>query len=110
MLSVHAVCLGQMQLRNSSSAKKSEERNEVLDGLRARGFEIRYESHAAAILEKDFPAALDELEKVLMNLTIPVTEIIGSGGGETKGTQRMRHAFDAVGWRKFVFEVRKIIN
>ena len=82
----------------------------MLERLRARGFEIRYESHAAAILEKDFPVAVDELEKVLLNLVIPVTEIVGSGGGETKGTQRMRHAFDDAGWKKFTFEIRKIIN
>jgi hypothetical protein len=82
----------------------------VLDRLVARDFEIRHESHAAAILERDFPVALREIEEVLSNLTIPVTEIVGSGGGETKGTQRMRHAFDDAGWRKFVFEIRKIIN
>jgi len=58
----------------------------------------------------DFPAALEELEKALLNLTVPITEIIGSGGGETKGTQRMRHAFNDVGWHKFIFEIRKIIN
>jgi hypothetical protein len=61
-------------------------------------------------LEKDFPAALDELEAALLNLTVPITEIIGSGGGETKGTQRMRHAFNDVGWQKFIFEILKIIN
>jgi len=82
----------------------------LLDILRGRGFEVQFESHAAAILEKDFPAALEELEKALSKLTIPITEIIGSGGGETKGTQRMRHAFNEVGWQKFVFEIRKIIN
>jgi hypothetical protein len=82
----------------------------VLDTLRDRGFEIRAESHAAAILERDFPSALQEIEQVLSSLTIPITEIIGSGGGETKGTQRMRRAFNDAGWSKFVFEIRKIIN
>ena len=82
----------------------------MLENLANKGFEIRYESHAAAILEKDFPVALEELEAALLNLTVPITEIIGSGGGETKGTQRMRHAFNDVGWAKFIFEIRKIIN
>jgi hypothetical protein len=82
----------------------------VLEQLTAKGFEIQFESHAAAILEKDFPNALNELEQALSNLAIPITEIIGSGGGETKGTQRMRHAFNDVGWHKFIFEIRKIIN
>lgn len=83
---------------------------DVLDKLKKRGFEIRNESHAAAILEKDFPVALKELEAALLKLNVPITEIIGSGGGETKGTQRMRRAFNDVGWQKFIFEIRKIIN
>ena len=82
----------------------------MLHGLTARGFEIRAESHATAILEKDFPVALDEIQDVLSALRIPITEIIGSGGGETKGTQRMRHAFNDAGWEKAIFEIRKIIN
>jgi hypothetical protein len=82
----------------------------TLKNLRDKAFEIRFESHAAAILEGDFPAALEELEQVLSHLTVPITEIIGSGGGETKGTQRMRHAFNKSGWNKFTFEIKKIIN
>lgn len=85
-------------------------RSTLLQRLTERGFEIRYESHASAILEKDFPTALEEIESVLCGLTVPITEIIGSGGGETKGTQRMRRAFSNAGWKKFVFEIRKIIN
>lgn len=82
----------------------------MLDALRSRGFEVRHESHAEAILEKDFPAGLQEIEQVLSGLTIPITEIIGSGGGETKGTQRMRHSFDNAGWKKGNFEIKKSIN
>jgi hypothetical protein len=86
------------------------DRTAVLSKLARHGFEIRCESHAAAILEQDFPGALKELEGALLSLSVPITEIIGSGGGETKGTQRMRHAFNDVGWHKFIFEIRKIIN
>lgn len=82
----------------------------MLDTLTASGFEIKFLSHAAAILEKDFPIALTELEQGLGGLTIPVTEIIALGGGETKGTQRMRRALAAFGWVKFEFVIRKIIN
>ncbi len=81
-----------------------------LDLLREKDFEIRFESHAAAILEKDFPQALEELEKGLLNFTVPIGEIIGSGGGEAKGTQRMRRALNELGWHKFQFEIKKIIN
>jgi hypothetical protein len=77
----------------------------MLDRLIERGFEIQAESHATAILEGDFRAALSELESVLLNVTIPITEIVGSGGGETKGTQRLRRAFAHAGllwcWRHF---------
>jgi hypothetical protein len=83
---------------------------EPLGQLSQRGFDIRWESHAAAILEKDFPTALAELQRVLLHFQIPITEIIGSGGGETKGTQRMRRALTELGWRKGKFEIKKTIN
>jgi hypothetical protein len=82
----------------------------MLEQLQARGFEIRLESHAAAILEKDFPHALSDIERVLLAVEIPIREIIGSGGGETKGTQRIRRALAAEGWHKKNFEIKKIIN
>ena len=77
----------------------------MLDDLKATGYEIVFESHAVAILDRDFHAALGELEGVLKDFEIPITEIIGSGGGETKGTQRLRRALDAQGWRKTIFEI-----
>ncbi|MGC2163003.1 MAG: BglII/BstYI family type II restriction endonuclease [Silvibacterium sp.] len=80
--------------------------NQLVD----KGFEVKFLSHAAAILEKDFPAAVEELEQGLGNLQIPITEIIGSGGGETKGTQRMRHALNDLGWLKYEFVIKKSIN
>jgi hypothetical protein len=82
----------------------------MLERLVKKGFEIRLESHAAAILNGDFPAAIRDLEAVLLGVSVPIAEIIGSGGGETKGTQRMRRAFGDAGWHKFKFEIRKIIN
>jgi len=82
----------------------------MLEKLRNAGFEIRHQSHAAAILEKDTPLALEDLEQALLNLAVPITEIIGSGGGEAKLTQRMRHAFSGLGWTKTTFEISKTIN
>lgn len=67
-------------------------------------------SHAQAILATDFPSALQELETALGALTIPIEEIVGSGGGETKGTQRLRKALARSGWQKMTFEIKKIIN
>jgi hypothetical protein len=82
----------------------------VLEKLQSAGFEIRCQSHAAAILEKDAPLAIEELERALLDLTVPITEIVGSGGGETKLTQRIRRAFAQLGWKKKEFEIKKIIN
>jgi hypothetical protein len=82
----------------------------MLKRLRDRGFEIELHSHAAAILERDFPDALTEIEGVLEKVDVPITEIIGSGGGEAKGTQRLRQALSAKGWQKVCFEIKKTIN
>ncbi len=82
----------------------------MLNRIKERGYEIHFLSHAAAILGKDFPEALQELESCLSNFEIPITEIIGSGGGETKGTQRLRHMLADAEWRKTNFEIKKSIN
>jgi hypothetical protein len=81
-----------------------------LDQLLELGFQIRFVSHARAILETDFPDVLNELGGALSSLTIPIEEIIGSGGGETKGTQRLRRALANNGWAKHHFEIVKTIN
>jgi hypothetical protein len=82
----------------------------MFDRLRERGFEIEFRSHAEAILSVDFPEVAEQLESVLATSTIPIEEIIGSGGGETKGTQRLRRALAAHEWRKHNFVVQRIID
>ena len=52
----------------------------MFEALGEKGFEVQCLSHAAAILEKDFPDAITELEASLLDVNIPITEIIGSGG------------------------------
>jgi hypothetical protein len=81
-----------------------------LSELIERGFEVEFHAHARAILSVDFPLALAELEDVLLGLTIPIEEIVGSGGGETKGTQRLRRGLAAKRWVKTKFEIQKSIN
>jgi len=78
--------------------------------LQLKGFDVMFVSHAEAILEHDFPSQLDELESVLDQLSLPITEIIGSGGGETKFTQRLRRELAGRGWRKHEFRVDKSID
>lgn len=78
--------------------------------LVGRGFQIAFQSHAEAILRVDFPDAVAEIEDALRDATIPIEEIIASGGGEAKGTQRLRRALAAKSWRKTTFVVERVIN
>jgi hypothetical protein len=82
----------------------------MFNRLKERGFEIEFKSHAQAILSIDFPEVAEQLEGVLLDSTIPIEEIIGSGGGETKGTQRLRRALAGHDWRKHNFVVQRIID
>jgi Restriction endonuclease BglII len=82
----------------------------MFEKLIGRGFQVEFSSHAEAILGIDFPEVASQLEAVLLTSTIPIEEIIGSGGGETKGTQRLRNALAEHGWRKHIFVVQRIID
>ncbi len=82
----------------------------MFKGLIDKGFEIEFQGHAKAILGGDFPDAAAEIEAALANFTIPIEEIIAGGGGEARGTQRLRHALNDAGWRKTTFTVEKRIN
>jgi hypothetical protein len=75
-----------------------------------RQFQVDFQSHARAIASVDFPDVAAQLEDVLLASTVPIEEIIGSGGGETKGTQRLRNALKLHGWRKHNFVVQRIID
>lgn len=78
--------------------------------LIAKGFEIRFLSHAKSIIAGDFPEALIEIGNALDTIELPISEIIGSGGGETKFTQRLRRSLVSLGWRKHVFKIGKTID
>lgn len=82
----------------------------MFDRLSAQNFQVDFRSHARAILAVDFPEVAAQLEEVLLASTIPIEEIIGSGGGEAKGTQRLRNALKRRGWRKHSFVVQRIID
>src|SRR5687767_3284329 len=78
--------------------------------LKKAGFQVEFHSHAEAILAGDFPSAEKELEEVLLGATIPIEEIIAGGGGEAKGTQRLRRGLQAKHWNTVTFVVEKRIN
>lgn len=82
----------------------------MFESLIDRGYQIEFHSHATAIIGVDFPEAIAELTATLEELSIPISEIIGGGGGETKGTQRLRHSLAAKSWKKVNFTIEKTIN
>jgi hypothetical protein len=84
--------------------------SQSFDVLLAKGFQVEFHSHAKAILTHDFPEALGELHDALSSVTIPIEEIIAGGGGEAKGTQRLRKDLAGRNWPKTEFVVRKTIN
>jgi hypothetical protein len=81
-----------------------------ISALIDQGFNVQYLSHAKSILSGEFAPQLDELARMLKELTLPITEIIGSGGGETLFTQRMRRALSDLGWIKHNFVISKAVD
>jgi hypothetical protein len=83
---------------------------EMFKKLRERGFEVEVLHHASAILKHDMPAAVSELEEVLLQVQIPAEELVRGGGGEGLLTQRLRKELATKGWAKHIFEIQKIVD
>lgn len=81
-----------------------------VEELLQKGFEVEFRSHAKSILYGEFFDPLVELCSALSVLALPITEIIGSGGGETKFTQRLRSMLHEQGWPKHNFVIDKVID
>jgi hypothetical protein len=82
----------------------------MFDRLLEVGFQIEFASHAKAILSVDFPDVVGDLEEALSQVRLPITEIVGSGGGEAQLTQRLRRGFYDLQWRKRNVEIKKVID
>jgi hypothetical protein len=82
----------------------------MFEQLKARQFEILPLHHAEAILTHDMPDAIIELEAALLDIKIPVEELVRGGGGEGKGTQRLRTTLSNAGFKKHRFEIKKIVD
>ena len=78
--------------------------------LKKAGFDILALHHAEAVLQHDMPDASDDIEKTLMGLKIPITDLVSGGGGETKHTQWLRKSLAGLGWKKKNIEVKKLVN
>ncbi|HOO72876.1 MAG TPA: BglII/BstYI family type II restriction endonuclease [Spirochaetota bacterium] len=83
----------------------------MFEKLKSKGFQILTLHHAEAILKHDMDTAVEELEQALINISIPVEELVYGGGGEGELTQRLRKTLsETYGWKKHNFEIKKIID
>lgn len=82
----------------------------MIDTLRDLGFDVLTRNHAEAILAVDFPDETAELVAALSGFRIPADEIVGSGGGEARSTQRLRRGLAEAGWRKHRFEMALTVD
>jgi hypothetical protein len=82
----------------------------LFEALLDKEFQILALHHAEAILQIDMPEALTELEDSLLAFSIPVSELVSSGGGEAQSTQRLRRDLASKGWRKHNFEIKKTVD
>ncbi len=83
----------------------------MFERLQSRGFQIRALHHAEAILTHDLSAASLELEEALLDVHIPIEELVRGGGGEGELTQRLRRSLaDERGWKKHNFEIKKLVD
>ncbi|MDQ1240082.1 MAG: hypothetical protein QG577_2268 [Thermodesulfobacteriota bacterium] len=83
----------------------------MFEKIREKGFQVVTLHHAEAILKHDMSTAVDELEALLLDVYIPVVELVQGGGGEGELTQRLRKTLsDTYGWKKHHFEIKKIVD
>jgi hypothetical protein len=82
----------------------------MFERLRDRGFNILALHHAEAIISRDMPEAESEIEHALLDLNIPISEIVAGGGGEAGLTQRLRGGLAERDWRKRNIQVRKLVK
>ncbi|OSP52460.1 BglII/BstYI family type II restriction endonuclease [Pseudoruegeria sp. SK021] len=82
----------------------------MFKNLISHGFDVAIRNHAGAIFGVDFPDQVRELEDALLNVTIPIEELVGSGGGEAQSTQRLRRRLYEAGWPKHNFDFQLIVD
>ncbi|MFY9232833.1 MAG: BglII/BstYI family type II restriction endonuclease [Fimbriimonadaceae bacterium] len=65
-----------------------------------KDYEVHEWKHAAAILNQDFPDQLKDIIDILTTFRVHHGDIIVGGGGGSKVTQKLNHAFFNEGWTK----------
>ena len=83
---------------------------ECFQRLQSRAFNYQSTHHADAIIAQHFHYAISEIEEILLELEIPVWELIQGGGGLARVTQRIGRDLNSKGWKKGKFEIVKSVN
>lgn len=78
--------------------------------LEQKGYDLITIQHAKAIIENEFPFAVQELVQVIEPIQIPIAELVFGGGGKTKIVKRMEQSFFNLGWQKHNFDLKKLAD
>jgi len=82
----------------------------MFDKLKDKNFDIVVRNHAKAIFEVDFANESKEIVDALLELRIPIEDLIGSGGGEAQSTQWLRKRLYGANWNKHNFEFKFFLD
>lgn len=83
---------------------------ECFQRLRSRRFDYQSTHHADAIVYQHFHQAISEIEETLLELVVPVWELIQGGGGLANVTRRIGEDLSSKGWQKQKFHIVKSVN
>lgn len=81
----------------------------MFEELKELGYDLKFSHHADALIASSFQSVEWEISTVLRDFQIPLSSLVGSGGGVTKGTQRLRDELYRIGWVKKTIQTRKYI-
>lgn len=82
----------------------------MFEELQRAGYDVRTLQHARAIIESEFPDALNELQQVIVPTRIPIKELVFGGGGKTKVVKRLEDRFTERNWLKHNFHLTKLVD
>jgi len=81
----------------------------VFPTLSELGYDVECVQHADALLTHSFPQVQADFEEVLVPFRLRMSDLVGSGGGETHGTQALRRSFADLGWDKQNIQLDKTL-
>ncbi len=81
----------------------------MFESIKKKGFQVSALHHAEAILIHDMEDAVEELESVLVAVSVPIEELVYNGGREEEPIQQIKYTLsETFDWEGCVFETRRI--